>query len=101
VFANFKNLNRELTKAYLRQMETQGLFSKAKGGALPEHQIKVKQQDDETFEKVSGLFDQMLKSSRYSGQNPSVMNSSNLLGSTAFSANNVDLSALMKSDVAT
>ena len=48
-------------------METQGLFSKAKGGALPEHQIKVKQQDDETFERVSGLFDQMLKSSRYSG----------------------------------
>ena len=36
VFRNFKNLNRELTKAYLRQQDMQKMFSKAKGGALPE-----------------------------------------------------------------
>lgn len=35
------------------------MFSKAKGGALPEQQIKIKQQDDETFDRVTGLFDKM------------------------------------------
>jgi hypothetical protein len=29
-------MNRDLTKAYLRQIENKNLFSKAKGGALPE-----------------------------------------------------------------
>jgi hypothetical protein len=42
VFKNFKNVNRELTKAYLRQLEMQTMFTKAKGGALPEQQIKIK-----------------------------------------------------------
>jgi hypothetical protein len=74
VFKNFKNLNRELTKAYLRKVETKGLFEKAKGGALPEHQIKMKQQDDQTFERVSGLFDQMLRNSKYSPFMPQSMN---------------------------
>ena len=65
VFKNFRNLNRDLTKAYLRQAETQSLFEKAKGGALPEHQIKQKQQDDETFGTLGMLFDTMRKRSKY------------------------------------
>ena len=36
VFQNYKQMNRDLTKAYLRQIENKNLFSKAKGGALPE-----------------------------------------------------------------
>ena len=35
VLKNFKNINRDLTKAYLRQNEMKSMF-KAKGGALPE-----------------------------------------------------------------
>jgi len=50
------------------------MFSKAKGGALPEQQIKMKQQDDETFERVSGLFDKMQRRSRYGGSNASTYN---------------------------
>lgn len=40
VFKHFRNFSRDLTKAYLRQAETQSLFEKNKGGALPEHQIR-------------------------------------------------------------
>ena len=47
------------------------MFSKAKGGALPEQQIKIKQQDDETFDRVTGLFDKMQRRSRYGGSNAS------------------------------
>ena len=43
VFKNFKNLNRKLTKAYMRKSNNNDLFSKNKGGALPENQVKMKQ----------------------------------------------------------
>ena len=66
VFNNFKNLNRDLTKAFLRQAETKKLYSHAKGGALPENHIKQKKQDDDTFDRVSSLFDSVLKRSRHS-----------------------------------
>ena len=65
VFKNFKNLNRKLTKAYMRKSNNNDMFSKNKGGALPENQVKMKQQDDETFDKVTTLFDKMMKRSRY------------------------------------
>jgi hypothetical protein len=37
VFKNFKNLNRKLTKAYMRKSNNNDMFSKNKGGALPEN----------------------------------------------------------------
>jgi hypothetical protein len=52
----------------------QTMFTKAKGGALPEQQIKIKQQDDETFERVTGLFDKMQRRSRYGLSNTSRFN---------------------------
>ena len=64
VLSNFKNINRDLTKAYLRQHENKNMF-KAKGGALPEQHIKMKKEDDETFDRVSSLFDKMRRRSRY------------------------------------
>ena len=64
VFRNFKKLNRDLTKAYLRQLENTTMFGK-KGSALPDHQIKKKEQDEETFDRISTLFDKMMKRSRY------------------------------------
>ena len=64
VLKNFKNINRDLTKAYLRQNEMKSMF-KAKGGALPEQHIKIKKEDDDTFDRVSSLFDKMMKRSRY------------------------------------
>lgn len=65
VFKNFRNYNRDLTKAYLRQAETASLFEKVKGGALPEHQIKQKKEDDETFNRLGNLFNTMQRRSRY------------------------------------
>lgn len=64
VLKNFKSINRELTKAYLRQNEMKSMF-RSKGGALPEQHIKIKKDDDETFDRVSSLFDKMMKRSRY------------------------------------
>jgi hypothetical protein len=64
VLKNYKNINRDLTKAYLRQTEMKSMF-KAKGAALPEQQIKIKKEDDETFDRVSSLFDKMMKRSKY------------------------------------
>lgn len=80
VFKNFRNYNRDLTKAYLRQAETQSLFEKAKGGALPEHQIKQKKEDDETFTRLSNLYNTMRRRSRYGNveQSPSFMNQKKL-----------------------
>jgi hypothetical protein len=52
----------------------QTMFSKAKGGALPENQIKMKKDDDETFERVSGLFDKMQRRSRYGTSTSSRIN---------------------------
>ena len=84
VFKNFRNYNRDLTKAYLRQTERQSLFEKAKGGALPEHQIKQKKEDDETFSRLSGLFNTMRRRSRYGNvpvaaeQSPTFMNQKKL-----------------------
>jgi hypothetical protein len=69
VFKNYRSYNRDLTKAYLRQAETQSLFEKAKGGALPEHQIKQKKEDDETFSTLGNLFNSMHRRCRY-GQVP-------------------------------
>jgi hypothetical protein len=40
VLKNFKNINRDLTKAYLRQNEMKSMF-KTKGGALPENTLKI------------------------------------------------------------
>jgi hypothetical protein len=40
VFENFKQYNRNLTKAFNRQTENAEFFQKAKGSALPESQIK-------------------------------------------------------------
>ena len=65
MFKNFRNFNRDLTKAYLRQAETQSLFEKAKGGALPEHQIKQKKEDDATFRHLGNLFNTMHRRCRY------------------------------------
>lgn len=73
VFKNFRNFNRDLTKAYLRQAETQSLFEKAKGGALPEHQVKQKKEDDETFNRLGVLFNTMQRRCRYSMNLPGFM----------------------------
>ena len=56
-------MNRDLTKAYLRQIENQNLL-KAKGGALPEQQIKMREQDEQTFDRVSSIFDEMMRTSK-------------------------------------
>ena len=65
VFKHFKVLNRDLTKAFNRQAEAAQLFSKAKGSALPEAQVRQKQEDEQTFERIGGLFDKMMRRSRY------------------------------------
>ena len=70
VMKHYKELNRELTKAYLRSMQNQRMFINAKGGALPEEKIKIREKDDETFNRVSSLFDNMMRRTQPMNRSP-------------------------------
>ncbi|CDW76309.1 UNKNOWN [Stylonychia lemnae] len=54
VFENFKLMNSKMNKAFLRQAENKKFF---KGNnAVPEEQIKIKEEDDRTIDKISNIF---------------------------------------------
>jgi hypothetical protein len=49
VFENFKDMSRQMNKAYLRLMENKNFF-KAGAGAVPEDRQKSKDEDDRTLD---------------------------------------------------
>lgn len=54
VFENFKVMKSQMNKAYLRQSENKIFF---KGNnAVPEEQLKIKEEDDSTIDKISNIF---------------------------------------------
>eukprot|EP00347_Sterkiella_histriomuscorum_P001834 403370501 len=62
VFENFKNMKSQMNKAFLRQRENKKFF---KGNnAVPEDQIKIKEEDDATIGKISNIFKYVHKHQR-------------------------------------
>lgn len=49
VFENFKEMSRQMNKAYLRNAENQKYF-KQSAGLVPEDQRRIKEQDDRTLD---------------------------------------------------
>ena len=50
VFDNFKDMSRQMNKAYLRLMENKKFFKAGAGGAIPEDRQKSKDEDDRTLD---------------------------------------------------
>ena len=79
VFENFKAMNSQMNKAFLRQIENRKFF---KGNnAVPEEYIKLKEEDDQTLDKISAIFKYVHKHQRatsYSGNASSAQTNQSL-----------------------
>jgi len=56
VFENFKDMSRQMNKAYLRLMENKKFFKAGAGGAIPEDRQKSKDEDDRTLDQIGTIF---------------------------------------------
>ncbi len=55
MFENFKDMRRQMNKAYLRLMENKKFF-KAGAGAVPEDRQRSKDEDDRTLDQIGTIF---------------------------------------------
>jgi len=61
ILRNFKRLNRDLIRAYLRQMDSQAVFTKKGRSVAQVPDSEQKEQDELTFKRVSSLFGEMVR----------------------------------------
>ena len=54
VFENFKDMSRQMNKAYLRLMENKKFFKA--NGAVPEDRQRSKDEDDRTLDQIGTIF---------------------------------------------